>query len=154
MFFQQSYLRNGGVLAPNNNELSVSQLDDAGIEEIKADLYALRDQINSYASIVSGLIDDLNNAPIHQAGYYFNPESVSITGGTIDGVAIGGSTASTGRFTDITNGNAAALIKTSVSLTNGAGAAVGTILNAPVAGNPTKWVAINDNGTTRYIPSW
>ena len=43
---------------------------------------------------------------------------------------------------------------TSVALTNGAAAAAGTLLNAPVAGNPTKWIPINDNGTTRYIPAW
>jgi hypothetical protein len=46
------------------------------------------------------------------------------------------------------------LITSSVALTNGAGAAAGTLLNSPAAGNPTKWVPINDNGTTRYIPSW
>ena len=33
-------------------------------------------------------------------------------------------------------------------------AAAATMTNAPVAGNPTKWVAINDNGTTRYLPLW
>lgn len=33
-------------------------------------------------------------------------------------------------------------------------AAAGTLLNAPVAGNPTKWIPINDNGVTRYIPVW
>ena len=36
----------------------------------------------------------------------------------------------------------------------GAAAAAGTLLNAPVAANPTKWIPINDNGTTRYIPAW
>jgi 3-hydroxyisobutyrate dehydrogenase-like beta-hydroxyacid dehydrogenase len=46
------------------------------------------------------------------------------------------------------------LIASSVALTNGAAAAGGTLLNAPAAGNPTKWVPINDNGTIRYIPSW
>lgn len=46
------------------------------------------------------------------------------------------------------------LLNTSAALTNGAGAAVGTITNAPAAGNPTKWIAINDNGVTRYIPAW
>lgn len=40
------------------------------------------------------------------------------------------------------------------ALTNGAAAALGTLTNAPAAGNPTKWVPINDNGTTRYIPAW
>ena len=33
-------------------------------------------------------------------------------------------------------------------------AATGTLTNAPAAGNPTKWIAIDDNGTTRYIPAW
>jgi len=48
----------------------------------------------------------------------------------------------------------ATMLKTSSALTNGAGAAVGTLNTAPIAGNPTKWIGINDNGTTRYIPSW
>lgn len=50
--------------------------------------------------------------------------------------------------------SSATLHSTNVSLTNGAAAAAGTLLNAPIAGNPTKWVPINDNGTTRYIPAW
>jgi hypothetical protein len=28
------------------------------------------------------------------------------------------------------------------------------LLNAPTAGNPTKWVPIDDNGVTRFIPCW
>ena len=54
---------------------------------------------------------------------------------------------------DITTGTGT-LHKTSVNLTNGAAAAAGTLLNAPIAGNPTKWVPIDDNGTIRYIPTW
>lgn len=46
------------------------------------------------------------------------------------------------------------MIRSTASFTNGAGAAAGTLANAPVAGNPTKWIPINDNGTTRYIPAW
>lgn len=46
------------------------------------------------------------------------------------------------------------LLRTSASLTNGAGAAAGTLTNAPTAGNPSKWIAIDDNGTVRYIPAW
>lgn len=46
------------------------------------------------------------------------------------------------------------LLATSVSLTNGAGSGAGTISNAPATGNPTKWIPINDNGTTRYLPAW
>ena len=37
---------------------------------------------------------------------------------------------------------------------NGAGVATGTLSNAPVAGNPTKWFAIVDGGTVRWVPSW
>lgn len=48
----------------------------------------------------------------------------------------------------------AVFLATNTALTNGAAAAAGTIANAPTAGNPTKWIGINDNGTTRYIPSW
>lgn len=54
----------------------------------------------------------------------------------------------------ITTGSAATFHTTSVALTNGAGASAGTMTNAPAAGNPTKWIGINDNGTTRYIPAW
>jgi hypothetical protein len=41
-----------------------------------------------------------------------------------------------------------------VAYTNNAAAAVGTLNNAPAAGDPTKWIPINDNGTVRNIPAW
>lgn len=40
------------------------------------------------------------------------------------------------------------------SFTDGAGSSAGTLTNAPAVGNPTKWIPIDDNGTTRYIPAW
>lgn len=47
------------------------------------------------------------------------------------------------------------LIKISgAAFDNGAGANAGTLTNSPVTGNPTKWIPIDDNGTTRYIPAW
>ena len=46
------------------------------------------------------------------------------------------------------------LLTSNVALTNGAAASAGTLTNAPAIGNPTKWIPINDNGTTRYIPAW
>ncbi len=54
----------------------------------------------------------------------------------------------------LTTAGGAAFHKTSSALTNGAGAAMGTITNAPAAGNPTKWIGINDNGVIRQIPAW
>jgi len=50
--------------------------------------------------------------------------------------------------------SAAYLMRNMVSWTNNAAAATGTLTNAPAAGNPTKWIAIDDNGTNRYIPAW
>lgn len=50
--------------------------------------------------------------------------------------------------------SASFMIRTSTAYNNGAAAAGGTLLNAPAAGNPTKWIPVDDNGTTRYIPAW
>jgi len=50
--------------------------------------------------------------------------------------------------------NSATLLTTTTTLTNGSGSSAGTLTNAPAVGNPTKWIPINDNGTTRYIPAW
>jgi hypothetical protein len=44
--------------------------------------------------------------------------------------------------------------RTTSTLANGAAAQTGTLTNAPVAGNPTKWLQVDDNGTTRYVPAW
>ena len=45
-------------------------------------------------------------------------------------------------------------LTTSSALTNTAAANTATFTNAPVAGNPTKWIQINDNGTLRSIPAF
>lgn len=54
----------------------------------------------------------------------------------------------------LVTGQNAFLVKSSVAMTDGAAAQVGTLTNAPAAGNPTKWIPIDDNGATRYIPAW
>ncbi len=46
------------------------------------------------------------------------------------------------------------MIGTRTAYANGAAANVGTLNNAPTAGDPTKWIPVDDNGTTRYIPAW
>lgn len=50
--------------------------------------------------------------------------------------------------------SASFLMRNKTSWSNGAAAQTGTLTNAPAAGNPTKWIPIDDNGTTRYIPAW
>lgn len=81
--------------------------------------------------------------------------NIEIVNNTYSGVpfALNASTGALAVTGGITTGSTT-FHTTSVALTNGAAAALGTLTNAPVAGNPTKWVPINDNGTTRYIPAW
>jgi hypothetical protein len=87
IFIQQLYLRGGGAVSQNNNELIAGQLDDAGIEESKAEIYTLRDQISSALIGVQNSIDDLGMAPVPQPGYDYNPAAVAITGGAVSGVS-------------------------------------------------------------------
>jgi hypothetical protein len=51
-------------------------------------------------------------------------------------------------------GGTTPVLGTSAAVTTGAGSGAGTLTNAPVAGNPTKWIPFNDNGTIRYFPAW
>lgn len=50
--------------------------------------------------------------------------------------------------------NSAGLPGTRTPFFNESGALTATMTNAPVSGNPTKWVRIDDNGTIRRIPMW
>lgn len=46
------------------------------------------------------------------------------------------------------------LVRSKTTLADGSGVGAGTLTNAPAAGNPTKWIAIDDNGTVRHFPAW
>ncbi len=75
--------------------------------------------------------------------------SGTISGGNASGITVtGGSVDST--LTDDQN----TLLASSTTLNDNSGAGAGTLTNAPTAGDPTKWVEIDDNGTSRYIPTW
>ena len=50
--------------------------------------------------------------------------------------------------------NSATMLTTTTAFTNNAAASTATLTNSPTVGNPTKWIPINDNGTTRNIPAW
>jgi hypothetical protein len=49
---------------------------------------------------------------------------------------------------------AGVMAQTIMPLPNGAAAQTATLTNGPTAGNPTKWIPIDDDGITRYIPAW
>lgn len=46
------------------------------------------------------------------------------------------------------------LLTTTAALADSAAAQVATLNNAPVAGNPTKWITISDQGVNRRVPVW
>lgn len=91
--------------------------------------------------LLNGTIGD---ATTRTGGGYFY-----VTGGVLHFVQ------SDGTDNTVQIGSAAGqLLRSNVALANGAGIAAGTLGNAPAVGNPTKWLAIDDNGTVRQIPAW
>lgn len=50
--------------------------------------------------------------------------------------------------------NAASLITSSVAMTSGPGVSLGTITDAPSAGNPDVWCPITLNGVVHWFPCW
>ena len=50
--------------------------------------------------------------------------------------------------------NDTTMVSTNQTLTNWWGMYLATLGNSPIAGNPSKWIKIDDNGTIRYIPTW
>lgn len=69
------------------------------------------------------------------------------------GVAFGNAGADPGVGLIYTNA-ATFILRSKTTLNNGAAASTATLTNSPAVGNPTKWLPYDDNGTTRYIPSW
>ena len=125
------------ALAPNPQDpvATVATLvDQLTLGRVPQELILPDDLTPPHAETV--IYDDLSPSPELGTMAGQNAEKVAITGGTV--IVDGGAT----------------LMGTKAALTNGAAAAAGTLLNAPAAGNPTKWVAINDAGTIRYIPAW
>lgn len=85
-----------------------------------------------------------------------NTASVSTVTGAIitpGGLGVGGAIFC---GSTIYSGSTAFILGSKTAITGGTGvntAAFGAG-NAPVNGNPTKWLPYDDNGATRYIPSW
>jgi hypothetical protein len=52
VFLRELWLRGGGAIAPSNDELLLSEYADAGIEEIKATVAALTDELRSLPPVV------------------------------------------------------------------------------------------------------
>lgn len=51
----QTWVRNGGASAPSNNDFAVAAFEDAGIEEIRFDLFRTADALGSMAGQINQL---------------------------------------------------------------------------------------------------
>lgn len=97
-----------------------------------------------------------NVGPIAITGNLTVSTTLAVTGNsTLTGAAVflGGIGVANGISTD----EVQVTVSAGVVLTNqtdGAAAAVGTLTNAPVAGNPAIWVPFMVNGVLRHFPAW
>jgi len=114
----------------NSNQLEVGNLISS-IDILISELQSVKDDISAL----------MVNTPGNSFGTlaYQSEDQVDISGGVVNA--------------QIKN-NQIALLESTTTLTNGAGANTGTLTNSPTTGNPSKWVGIIDNGTVRYIPAW
>lgn len=79
--------------------------------------------------------------------------TTSTTGALITAGGLGVAKAIYGGTTIYSN-SATVMLGSKTTITGGATGNVPTLLAGPVTGEPTKWLPYDDNGTTRYIPSW
>lgn len=105
----------------------------ADIITLTGQVSSLSTSLTALSAAVASLVASLGTLSTQDA------DAVAITDGTVQAT-----------LTDDT----ANLIASSTNLGDGAGVSAGTLTNAPSAGDPSKWVPIDDNGTTRYVPSW
>jgi len=72
-------------------------------------------------------------------------------------LAVTSTTTMTGRLTangGITVVGGSVLLTTNSALSDNSQSNTATLTNSPGSGNPAKWIAIDDHGTERYIPTW
>lgn len=131
----------GTAQASSNQALAALQSMAQSLAVIAQAPAPLQSMQNVIAGPQALMVNPQNVAPPVQIGTLGQQQAdrVNITGGSVNA--------------QIKN-NQTILLESTQTLSDGAAASAGTLLNAPVAGNPTKWVPINDNGTTRYIPAW
>lgn len=149
------------VLSPllvNADNVTVS---DAGDMTIRGGLTLLSNGMRlggslTFATVVSQIVPGTTSIAFRNAANNANNLFIADSGQVTirDGIVVqnAGIVITAGNFT--IPGAAVAMITTTTTITSGAASGAGTLANAPSAGNPTKWIPINDAGTTRYIPAW
>ncbi len=126
------------------------------------DAFTMSGAVTSTATVGGGtynaytMTGAITNSGTVSGGTYSAP---TLTGtitnsGTISGGNVSGATITTGSVVSNVTDNQNTLAASSTTLADVAAAATATLTNAPHAGDPTKWVTIDDNGTPRDIPTW
>jgi len=149
----------------NNNARMIKAFEDLIKQvntEIPADFESVQALTDSFTASITALqvsVADINaDLAVVQSnittiqGNITSIQAVLATLGTMstqdaNSVAITGGTA----IIDTLTIHNADFISTDISLNDYSGVSIGTLTNAPSAGNPTKWVKINDNGTDRFL---
>ena len=145
---RQYLIRNGTTNLWENLDPVIDDMDDVKITSPADGHILIYDNASQWfenATLTAGSNITITNG----AGSITIAVSGTPTFTSVNATTITGSTIS-GTIIDTTTG----LIRSSVDMADGAAANVGTLNNAPVAGDPTKWVPVLDNATVRYIPAW
>jgi hypothetical protein len=163
----------GNPFNPDVNINLKSALD--GAAKIDTFVRNLSGQPNSYLQTTrTYYLSNAGFGPAYQLSLYdtngSNPSAfidISRTGAGVIGNALASSTSLVGATSSVkvdatgvtlTLGSAATLLKTATNLTSYNASSSPTLGSAGPSGlgstTANKWIAINDNGTTRYIPTW
>lgn len=141
------HLQNARVVSLTSNEVTGTTIDTLAMVWIQDN--------GGGGTVTTGVGIDISSlAGTTKWGFFDNSGANEFTAG-----AWGVGTQSVGAAGTVYTNAASPMIGTRTSYTNGAGTGTGvTFTNAPgtsaVTGNPTKWIPIDDNGTTRYIPAF
>ena len=96
----------------------------------------------------------VTNGATTEAGTLWTNGAFPLQFGTNSTLALSLASGGAATFASSITESSATMIATNTTFTNNAASSAGTLTNAPAVGNPTKWIPINDNGTTRNIPAW
>jgi hypothetical protein len=148
----------GGFLAENGFGAKI-QLDTTGADAIDLISASGTITINGNSAVIQLFTDNITNQ-INAPGRYdiFQGSNIYFRLLGSNGHVLINTVADNGQQLQVEGGisqnQPAALMHAVTAMTNGAAAQVGTLTNAPSAGNPTKWIPFDDAGVTRYIPAW
>lgn len=150
-------INNGsGSFATPTTSLILGGADSAAPSALSVTVPSVVAGTTNTNGVVMSLYDSAGTGTGTSGGFKFYTHPAGSTGSSQNAAALALTIDSTKTATfaaGVTVGSAT-LLTTSVALTNGAGSSAGTLTNAPAVGNPTKWMPVNDNGTTRYVPAW